>query len=56
MVWYSHLFKNIPQFIVIHTVKGFDVVNKAVVDIFLDGNGTPLQCSCLEILMDGGAW
>ena len=36
MVWYSHLFKNFPQFIVIHTVKGFGVVNKAEVDVFLE--------------------
>ena len=35
MVWYSHLFKNFPQFIVIHRVKGFDVVNEAEVDVFL---------------------
>ena len=35
MVWYFHLLKNFPQFIVIHTVKGFDVVNKAEVDVFL---------------------
>jgi len=35
MVWYSHLFQNFPQFIVIHIVKGFGVVNKAEVDIFL---------------------
>ena len=34
MVWYSHLFKNFPQFIVIHRVKGFDVVSK--VDVFLE--------------------
>ena len=34
VVWYSHLFKNIPQFIVIHTIKGFGVVNKAKVDLF----------------------
>ena len=34
MVWYSHLFQNFPQFIVIHTVKGFGVVNKEVVDVF----------------------
>ena len=34
MVWYSHLFKNFPQFVVIHTVKGFGVVNKA--DVFLE--------------------
>ena len=36
MVWYSHLFKNFPQFIVIHTVKGFCTVNIAEVDIFLE--------------------
>ena len=36
MVWYFHLFKKFPQFIVIHTVKGFDIVNKAEVDVFLE--------------------
>ena len=36
MVWYSHLFQNFPQFIVIHTVKGFGIVSKAEVDIFLE--------------------
>ena len=36
MVWYSHLFQNFPQFIVIHTVKGFGIANKAEVDIFLE--------------------
>ena len=36
MVWYSHLFPNFPQFMVIHTVKGFGIVNKAEVDIFLE--------------------
>ena len=36
VMWYSHLFKNFPQFIVIHTVKGFSVVNEAEVDIFLE--------------------
>ena len=36
MVWYSYLFKNFPQFIVIHIVKGFGVVNKAKVDVFLE--------------------
>ena len=35
MVWYSYLFKNFPQFVVIHTVKGFGIVNKAEVDVFL---------------------
>ena len=36
MVWYSHLFQNFPQLIVIHTVKGFGIVNKAEVDVFLE--------------------
>ena len=36
MVWYSHLLQNFLQFIVIHTVKGFGVVNKAEVDVFLE--------------------
>ena len=36
MVWYSHLLKNFPQFVVIHTVKGFGIVNKAEIDIFLE--------------------
>ena len=35
MVWYSHLFNNFPQFVVIHTVKGLSVVNEAEVDVFL---------------------
>ena len=36
MVWYSHLLKNFPQFAVVHTVKGFGIVNKAEVDVFLE--------------------
>ena len=36
MVWYSHLLKNFPQFIVVHTVKGFSIVNKAEIDVFLE--------------------
>ena len=36
VVWYSHLFQNFPQFLVIHTVKGFGVVNKAEIDVFLE--------------------
>ena len=39
VVWYSHLFQNFPQFIVIHTAKGFGIVNKAEIDVFL-----PLSC------------
>ena len=40
VVWYSHLFQNFPQLIVIHTVKGFGIVNKAEIDVFL-------ECSCI---------
>ena len=36
MVWYSHLFQNFPQLLVIHTVKGFGIVNKAEIDVFLE--------------------
>ena len=36
MVWYSYLLQNSPQFIVIHTVKGFDIVNKPEIDVFLE--------------------
>ena len=36
MVWYSHLFKNFPQYVLIHIVKGFGVVNYAEVDVFLE--------------------
>ena len=46
VVWYSHLFKNFPQFVVIHTVKGFGVVNKAEIGVFLELScffGAPLD-------------
>ena len=36
VLWYSHLFQNFPQLIVIHTVKGFDIVKKAEIDVFLE--------------------
>ena len=36
VVWYSHLLKNFPQFVVIHTIKGFGVITKAEVDVFLE--------------------
>ena len=49
MVWYSHLFQNVSQFVVIHTVKGFGVVNKAEVDVFLE-----LSCF-FDDLMDVGS-
>ena len=41
MVWYSCLFKNFPQLVVIHTIKGFGIVNKAEIDVFLE-----LSCFC----------
>ena len=41
VMWYSHLFQNFPQFVVIHTVKGFGIVNKAEIDVFLE-----LSCFC----------
>ena len=43
VVWYSHLFQNFPQFIVIHTVKGFGIVNKAEIDIFLELSFSMIQ-------------
>ena len=36
VIWYAHLFQNFPEFIVIHTVKGFGIVNKAEIDVFLE--------------------
>ena len=36
MVWYSHLFQNFPQFVVIHSVKGFGVISKAEIDVFME--------------------
>ena len=36
MLWYSHLLKNFPQFIVIHTVKGFGIISKAEIDVFVE--------------------
>ena len=47
MVWYSHLFQNFPQFIVIHTVKGLGIVNKAEIDVFL-------EFSCFDDAADVG--
>ena len=50
MVWHSQLFKNFPEFVVIHTVKGVGIVNKAEVDVFL-------EFSCFfDDPMDVGNW
>ena len=46
--WYSHLFQNFPQFIMIHTVKGFGIVNKAEIDVFLE-----LSCFLNDPMGDG---
>ena len=56
VVWYSHLFQNFPQFIVIHTVKGFGIVKKAVIDVFLE-----LSCFFDDLadvgnLISGSSW
>ena len=48
VIWYSHLLKNFPQFVMIHTIKGFGIANKAEVDVFLE-----LSC-CLYDPMDIG--
>ena len=55
MVWYSHLFQNFPQFIVIHTVIGFGIINKAEIDVFLEdscffNDGIPVEL--FQILKD----
>ena len=47
MVWYSHLFQNFPEFVVVGTVKGFGIVNKAEINIFLE-----LSCFSKGGLMD----
>ena len=51
MVWYSHLLKNFPQFIVIHTVKGFGIVNKADINVFLK-----LSCFFDDPALDSLNW
>ena len=54
MVWYSHLFQNFPQFIVIHTVKGFGIVNIAEIDVFLELScffDDPAKAVCICFLL-----
>ena len=48
MVWYSHVLKNFPHFVVIHTVQGFNVISKAEVDVFLD-----FSCSFYDLMEVG---
>ena len=52
MVWYSHLFQNFPQFVVIHTVKGFGIVNKAEIDVFLELSSFGKQKPDLSLNVD----
>ena len=59
VIWYSHLFQNFPQFVVIHTVKGFGIINKAQVDVFLelscffyDAVDVLLEKSCLNLKLE----
>ena len=53
MVWYSHLLKNFPEFVVVHTVKGFGIVNRAEIDVFwelfyfFDDVGNLISGSCV---------
>ena len=55
MVWYSHRFKSFPQFVVIHTVKGFSVVNKATVGICLEFPTISLRLWTLRAIVDFGS-
>ena len=55
VVWYSHLFQNFPQFIVIHTVKSFGVVNKAEVDVFLELSYFFGDPTCVGSLISGSS-
>ena len=65
MIWYSHFFQDLPQFIEIHTVKGFGTVNKAEIDVFFWNSlafsikpieeykgGTLFDINCIKILFD----
>ena len=55
VVWYSHLFRNFPQFVVIHTVKGFSVVNEAEVYAFLEFTGFFCDPSDVGNLISGSS-
>ena len=50
VLWYSHLFKNFPQFAAIHTVKDFGIGNKAEVDVFLEQNPPAMQETLVQFL------
>ena len=51
MVWYSHLFQNFPQFVMIHRVKGFGIVSKAEIDVFLELTSAQILPAMQEMLV-----
>ena len=55
MVWYSHLFQNFPQFIVIHIVKGFGIVSKGEIDVFLELSSLFLDPADVGNLISGSS-
>ena len=55
MVWYCHLFKNFPQFVVIHTVKVFSIVSEAEVDVFLEFPFFPCDPMNVGCLISGSS-
>ena len=55
VVWYSHFFKTFPQFLMIHTVKGFNIVNKAELDIFLEFSSFLLNLMNIGSLISGSS-
>ena len=55
MCWYSQLFKNFPQFVVIHTVKGFSIVSEAEVDVFLEFSGFSYDPTDVGNLISGSS-
>ena len=56
VVWYSHLSQNFPQFIVIHTVKGFGIVNKAEIDVFLELSSSMIQLDVGNLISGSSAF
>ena len=55
MVWYSHMFKNFPKFVVSHTVKGFSIVNEAEVDVFLEFSSFFYDPTDVDSLISGSS-
>ena len=56
VVWYSHLLKNFPQFVVIHTIKGFNMVNEEEVDVFLEFSSFFYDSMAIDNLMSGSSF